>query len=555
MTEKIIENRDCKNCGEKFSIYEKDAKFYARIKVSYPTLCPDCRHKRRITYRNERNFHHRKSDLTGEQIISMYPPEFKGVVYSQEEWLSDAWDPRKYGRDFDFNRSFFEQFNELALEVPRPAISNINSENSIYTNHSGFNKNCYMCINTGESENLMYCSNFNLYNKDCVDCIAIQKCELCYYCVNTRNSFNSKYLYECDGVSDSLFCYDCQGCSNCFGCWNLRHKSYQILNKQYSKEEYEKKLKEISPVTWEDFQGMFEKFKEMIDENAYHKAMYMEKCEKCEGDHLWNCKNIRDSYYYFGAEDVVYSYDGGDIKDSYDVTEPWQGELTYETHACFKLYRGIGCSKCWDGCSNMYYCQECRSASDCFGCFGMNRHKYCILNKQYSKEEYEKLVPRLIEHMKKYEEWGEFFPEKDSPFAYNESLANEYFSLKKEEVLKKGLKWREDESRKEYKGEYVEIPKKIENVTDEICDKILTCEITGRAYKIIPQELNFYKKMNLPVPKRCSDQRYFDRMALRNPRHLWERECSICNAKVKSTFSPERPSKILCEECYLKTIY
>jgi len=31
--------------------------------------------------------------------------------------------------------------------------------------------------------------------------------------------------------------------------------------------------------------------------------------------------------------------------------------------------------------------------------------KYCILNKQYSKEEYEELVPKIIEHMQKTGEW------------------------------------------------------------------------------------------------------------------------------------------------------
>jgi len=64
----------------------------------------------------------------------------------------------------------------------------------------------------------------------------------------------------------------------------------------------------------------------------------------------------------------------------------------------------------------------------------LNTAKYCILNKQYTKEEYEKLMPKIIEYMEKTEEWGEFFPASLSPFGYNETIAMEYFPLTREEV-------------------------------------------------------------------------------------------------------------------------
>src|SRR3989344_3075374 len=79
-----------------------------------------------------------------------------------------------------------------------------------------------------------------------------------------------------------------------------------------------------------------------------------------------------------------------------------------------------------------------------FGCVGLRNKKYCILNKQYTKEEYEELAPRIIAHMRNTEEWGRFFPMEQSSFAYNETEAQDYFPLKKEEAAQRNIAWREE---------------------------------------------------------------------------------------------------------------
>jgi len=40
----------------------------------------------------------------------MFSPDKKNKVYAFNEWFSDKWNPFDYGQEFDFNRSFFEQF-------------------------------------------------------------------------------------------------------------------------------------------------------------------------------------------------------------------------------------------------------------------------------------------------------------------------------------------------------------------------------------------------------------------------------------------------------------
>ena len=187
--------------------------------------------------------------------------------------------------------------------------------------------------------------------------------------------------------------------------------------------------------------------------------------------------------------------------------------------------------------------------SDCFGCIGLKKGQYCILNKQYTKEEYEALVPQIIEHMKKTGEWGEFFPIYVSPFGYNETLAQEYFPLTKEACLSKKYSWQDSEEQEGTSFSY-SVPVGIDDVTEDILKQTLTCSVSKKSYRIVKAELDFYRKMKLPLPRLHPDERYRNRIALRNPRQLWDRTCAECSQDIHTTYSPDRPEKILCEACY-----
>ena len=71
------------------------------------------------------------------------------------------------------------------------------------------------------------------------------------------------------------------------------------------------------------------------------------------------------------------------------------------------------------------YCAQ--NVSHLFGCVGLRNKQYCVLNKQYTKDEYEKLVAKIIEQMQQRGEWGQFFHPALSPFGYNETVAQEYY--------------------------------------------------------------------------------------------------------------------------------
>lgn len=549
--------KTCRVSGKEFVITDEDQAFYAKMGVPMPTLCPEERMRRRLANRNERFLYHRKCDLTGKQIISSASADKPYPIYDIDAWWSDKWDATSYGRDFDFNRSFFEQFDELKKVVPRLALQQQQPmENSQYCNCASQNKNCYLVFSTNFCEDCYYGSWIN-FSKDCVDNLSAMKDELCYETVDCNNCYNVIYGEESKNCSDSAFIKNCIGCKKCLFSWGLKNAEYQIFNKKVSPQEYERILKELNLGSFMALEKAKTTFEEMKKQMTV-KALYGIQNENSNGDYIDNCKNSQDVFECNDCEDVSHSNNlETGVKDSMDFSY-WGAKANqiYESQACgYDIYNLKFCVLCWSNCHDLLYCDHCFSTKNSFGCVGLKQKEYCILNKQYSKEEYETLLPKIIEHMKMSGEWGEFFPMELSAFDYNETLAQEWLPLTKEETLVSGLRWQEGKKVDDYEGPTVSIPDSINEVTDEIMKQILRCDVTGQLYKVIPQELKFYKKMGLPIPHRHPDQRHKDRMARRRPRILFDRNCGNCGTDIKTTYAPDRPEKVYCETCYLSLVY
>ncbi|MCX6722515.1 MAG: hypothetical protein NT094_00405, partial [Candidatus Staskawiczbacteria bacterium] len=224
-------------------------------------------------------------------------------------------------------------------------------------------------------------------------------------------------------------------------------------------------------------------------------------------------------------------------------------------------------------CNDISYSINCHGSHDLFGCVGLRNKSYCIFNKQYSESEYKELVAKIIAHMNdmpytdkkgRIYKYGEFFPIEISPFAYNETIAQEYFPLTKEDILEKGYLWKEDEV-KNYKAtkKSEDLQDNIEDISDEILNDIIRCAHEGKcnekctvAFKIVPQELQFYKKMNLPLPQLCPNCRHYKRLAQRNPMKLWHRKCMHegCQNEFETPYSPDKSEIIYCERCYQQEV-
>ena len=198
--------------------------------------------------------------------------------------------------------------------------------------------------------------------------------------------------------------------------------------------------------------------------------------ENVTGDNILESKDSFDSYDCMGLRDCRFCTNViMAANDCYDV-DIW-GDKLNRAYDCECVGAGsenvIGCYYTWVGASNIFNSAFCgKNAHNLIGCVGLMHKEHCILNKQYTKEEYEKLAPKIIEHMKKTEEWGQFFPAEMSAFGYNETVAQDYFPMKKEEVLERGYKWK-DPDPKEYQPQKYEIPDNIDDAPDEIENEIL----------------------------------------------------------------------------------
>jgi ribosomal protein L37AE/L43A len=141
-----------------------------------------------------------------------------------------------------------------------------------------------------------------------------------------------------------------------------------------------------------------------------------------------------------------------------------------------------------------------------------------------------------------------------SPFGYNETLAAEYYPLSREEATAQGFHWREKDVR-DYMPQTTPFSETIGEAQDTIGQEIFACTTCGKNFRIIPQELLFYREHVLPIPRKCPDCRHVERMQLRNPRRLWKRTCMKCGMELQTTYAPDRPETIYCEKCFLETIY
>jgi len=573
------ETKTCQNCKKDFIIESDDFSFYEKIKVPPPTWCPECRMQRRMTFRNERILFRRKCALCGKDVITMYHLQAQVVVYCNDCWWSDKWDAAEYGIEYDFNTPFFTQFERLLKKVPRMALEAYQNENSPYSNYTWFGKNIYLSPSTIYSENILYSHGITRC-QDSMDCIYIYDSQLCYECIDCQKCSNSIFLTDCKECIDCSFLYDCRGCINCYMSSNLRNKSYVFKNEELEKIEYERKMKEINFADCRVLSSCIQEY-EVLRTGAIHRFADLFKTVNSTGNSLINAKNAKHCFTCEKIEDVSYSLRMTEIKDSADLYGVGNGaELLYEgVNVGYRDSLIRFSMNTFEEIRDASYCDYCRTSKYIFGCVGLRNKQYHILNKEYSKEKYAEMVKEIESHMNKMPyidekgriyTFGEFFPPEFSPFAYNESIAQEYYPSTEKEVVEAKFQWRPSE-KKDYKitKNSDNLPSNIRDVENSIIGETIECLHKGlcdeqctTAFKVIDSELQFYRRMHLPLPQLCPNCRHYKRIKYRNPLNvqLWHRKC-MCNMKnhehfrecsneFETSYAPDRPEIVYCEQCY-----
>ena len=584
-----METRKCQNCKNDFTITPDDFSFYTRMEVPPPTFCPDCRYKRRIIWRNVHNLFRGIDAITGKDIFIGIPPQSGIPIYELSYWNSDEWDPLDYGKVYDFEKPFFQQFRDLFYSVPFSAKSMQRCIDSDYSNQCDDMKNTYLCFNATFMEDSAYCCNGSVL-KNCFDLTSCYNSESCYDNVRVDKSYHTLGSVTCENCVDVWFSKNCVGCTNCFGCVNLRNSTYKIFNQQYSKEEYFEKLKSMNLDTWTGFFDAREQA-ERFWKKFPIKYMLGFRNYNVTGEDIKDSKNVKNSYIVQKGEDLKYVQDVpfGGASNSYDYTS-WgvSASQMYECLVCGEQVDKIRFSfDCYPSCQDLQYCINARRSRNCFGCVGVKDKQYCIFNTQYTKEEYMELVEKIKQQMNDLPyvdpkghvyRYGEFFPIEISPFAYNETLLNDQFPSTKEAVEKEGFVWRE-QNRREYEATIsaFDLPESINETDKEITKELIQCLGCKKAYRVIFDEFQFLKNSNIPLPRYCFDCRFARRQKYMVAPVLKQSQC-MCNgqdslnlqyeniqpheshghARCPNTFETAYDidtETIYCEECYKKEVF
>jgi formylmethanofuran dehydrogenase subunit E len=97
-------------------------------------------------------------------------------------------------------------------------------------------------------------------------------------------------------------------------------------------------------------------------------------------------------------------------------------------------------------------------------------------------------------------------------------------------------------------------------VDGSILKEVIECAEKGNpnsvgAFRITENELSFYRRMNLPLPRVCFDIRHIRRMDKRPPLKIIKRNCSKCSLEVETIYDENYAPIIYCEKCYQKEVY
>ena len=561
----------CQNCKKEFQIKLDDLNFYKKIssamstKIPPPTWCPECRMARRLSFANTWNLYWRNCDKCGKKTLSVFPQEKEIIAYCSPCWWGDSWDGTEYGMDYDPARPFLDQVKELLGRTPHMALEAdyLTIKNSEYANSIGWSKDCYGVFWADFCDNAYHSSILNKLRWSS-DCLRAKDSELCYESVGINKCYETFFSEECDSCVDVGFCRNCYGCIDCLGCVNLRGASYCIFNKKYTKEEYLKKLAELKLDSWKNLYNFEKKFQEFQLTLPRREYTGNPLNENVTGEYVYESRNSKEMYLCSGAENCKYCQfiTVPPTRDCWDYSG-WGNNSTqiYESNLVGEDSDSICFSAvCLPDCFNLQYCYRIIAGKNDLGCVNLKRKNYCILNKQYQKEEFKKLKDEIIKDMREnpYVDklgrkfyYGEFFPPEFSSFPYNKSNAMRFLPKTKEQALGSGYFWEHEKIIKyDITISARDLLATIKETEDSILNEIIRCPDCSRGYRIAKGELGLLRKMRLPVPHRCPKCRESARFAKMNRPKFYDRECAKCAKSIKTAFSPDGPEIVYCEKCY-----
>ncbi|MBI2631217.1 hypothetical protein HYW73_03340 [Candidatus Nomurabacteria bacterium] len=479
------------------------------------------------------------------------PENARFPIYTSHEWWGDNWEPMSFGQEYDPTKPFFTQLKELQEKVPRAHQIGRKNYACDWSEDTWESKNIYLSRAIWKCENLSYCYRV-LTSKDSFDlvyCFDMQKSYNCLFC---HSSFNLNFSENSRDCIDSYFLFDCRNCQDCVMSWNLRNKRYCIRNQQYTKDEYEKELAEFNFGSYKKLNSYKIEFENILKNDAIHRENFNIKITNSSGNYMTNCDKCKNVFSWENSQNCLNCIRGLNAKDSIDQAFTWNTEnsgnngtvdggyqIKHSAHSVAKYSE---------------YLDNCIDVENCFGCIGLRKKKYCILNRQYTKEEYEKLKNKIISDMG--DEYGEFLPYSVGICDYNLSAGVLYFpKTTKEEIVEQGGYWSEEDFSSKDGILSTELTDEMKDTDSSVCGQALICPITRYRFNISQSEFEFHKNRNFALPRE-----HFDRRMLEPARKMVvlkssPYKCFYCKKDIMAYYPPEWGyQKIACEECYKQHI-
>ena len=473
-------------------------------------------------------------------IISTYP-ETERILWVEpfDVFSSHRDELIKFGSEYDFNKSFFDNFSLVFNQIRLPAlIRYMENSNAEYCDMAAGIKNVYLSSNiTFWSENVAYSFSIKDNSRNVFNCVSVwNNCDNIYtsvWVINSYNIFYSKYITT---SSDIRFSSNLVWCKECLFCSDIENQSYSIYNVPYPKDEYLKRKQEIL-ATKEYFLDRYMKIDVLgknIGSTNIEDGSFVNVSENIE--HWFFVKQVKNwrNLIMIGGKDPC--------ENMYDCFQ-WASKMENNNYAAMAAWRWdhlvCNCTVEW---SYMYYNMLIEGCSYCLWCIGLKNKSFCILNKQYTKEERFELADKIFAQMERDWILWAFFPASMNPFYFNDTAA--YLiddSFTKEEVTKEWYLRREDEIKVDipsgaevvlschpdshvlgegYNWVQWDSSPSVQNDSDmktlddfqwfdaqwerkinpEILKKVIKDE-KWNYYRIVPMELEFLQKHGLPLPE------------------------------------------------------
>ncbi len=290
---------------------------------------------------------------------------------------------------------FFIQYKNLCSTFPKRPNTIIQSENSPYGDYIIGCKNVYWGFDSvNDCEDCFYISDaFEI--KNCIDTSYTACSQWCHESTDAFQCYNGSYLNDCIQCTDCMYCSFSADCQNCFGSFFLKSKQYCFFNKQLTKDEYEEKVKTYLKKTPDEILKEVEEFGKQFPKQSSHQ-LDNENCEY--GEYFYNNHH---SYYLFDStknDDCAYLFDSHRNKNSFDQTYSAENELCYDIVDSIASYQSFFCQDIVKS-TQSYFSRDLINCHNCFGSCCLKSKEYCILNKQYSPEEYQKITKDILSTM------------------------------------------------------------------------------------------------------------------------------------------------------------